>query len=169
MFSWYRDARRCYVYLSDVLAGSIPWEPAFRASRWFTRSWTLQELLAPESVQFFARDRTLLGDKASLQPQIHEITGIAVSALCGTSLNQFDTAERFKWTENRGASREEDSAYSLLGIFGVFTPPIYGEGKKNAVRRLKKEINDVMNSEDATVYQRSKPLPGHILLLLTRH
>ncbi|KAK0752402.1 heterokaryon incompatibility protein-domain-containing protein, partial [Schizothecium vesticola] len=149
MFSWYRNAARCYVYLSDVsIAGygqggqpsSQPWESDFRASRWFTRGWTLQELLAPKSVQFFAQDGILLGDKTSLLQQIHEITGIAIPALCGDPLSCFEVEERFKWAENRQTTREEDWAYSLLGIFSVFIPPIYGEGKTNAVRRLRKEI-----------------------------
>ncbi|KAH8889435.1 HET-domain-containing protein [Thozetella sp. PMI_491] len=150
MFRWYREALRCYVYLPDVSAdgygygqaSSRPWEPAFRVSRWFTRGWTLQELLAPASVQFFAREGIFLGDKTSLQRQIHETTGVAISALCGDPLSRFSVEERFQWAESRQTSREEDSAYCLLGIFGVFIPAIYGEGKTHALRRLRKEIKD---------------------------
>jgi hypothetical protein len=92
MFRWYRNATRCYVYLSDVSSPSFdtneecnprPWESDFRKSRWFTRGWTLQELLAPASVEFFSRERKRLGDKSSLKQQIHEITGIPDSALQG--------------------------------------------------------------------------------------
>lgn len=151
MFRWYRDADRCYVYLSDVLATSrkrkrggessgLSWEPDFRTSRWFTRGWTLQELLAPTLVHFFTPDGTLLGDKTSLQQLIHEITGIAISALRGDPLAGFEIEERFKWAKNRQTTREEDSAYCLLGIFSVFIPLIYGEGKVNAIRRLRREI-----------------------------
>jgi len=151
MFTWYHNASHCYVYLSDVSvtgckqssqSSSPPWESAFRVSRWFTRGWTLQELLAPASVQFFARDGTLLGDKTSLQQQIHEITGIAVTALRGDPLTEFGVEERFQWAENRETTREEDYAYSLLGIFKVCIPPIYGEGRGKAVRRLRKAIRD---------------------------
>jgi hypothetical protein len=154
MFRWYRKAARCYVYLSDVstagcesgLPPSSPpsWETSFRASRWFTRGWTLQELLAPASVQFFTPDGALLGDKISLYQQIHETTGIAVSALQGRPLSSFSIEERFGWAERRRTTREEDSAYSLLGIFDVFISPIYGEGKGNAVRRLRGKINDTL-------------------------
>jgi hypothetical protein len=147
MFRWYKNAARCYVYFTDVSAAeyeisglSLPWEPKFRKSRWFTRGWTLQELLAPISVHFFDKNGIFLGDKTSLHPQIHEITGIAISALRGDPLSSFDIEERFSWAEARQTSREEDRAYSLLGIFGVFIPPIYGEGRENAVRRLRNEI-----------------------------
>lgn len=158
MFRWYQNAARCYVYLSDVSAYNhekegqqfeLAWEPAFRASKWFTRGWTLQELLAPVSVEFFTKDGRWLGDKRSLEQQIHEITGIAVPALQGSvALPKFDVEERFKWADTRKTTREEDWAYCLLGIFGIFMPLLYGEGKANAVRRLKKEIADVMNRDD---------------------
>ncbi len=166
MFSWYRGAARCYAYLSDVLATSCeqedgrpshrPWEPNFRASRWFTRGWTLQELIAPVSVRFFGGDRTFLGEKQSLLQEIHEITGIPVSALCGDPLVHSDVEERFRWAKNRQTTREEDWAYSLQGIFGVFISPIYGEGKANAVRRLKKEINDALHNKNTPIYQHGK-------------
>ena len=96
MFRWYQNAVKCYVYLSDVSTKKrkasdsfteYTWEPAFRSSKWFTRGWTLQELLAPSpgSVEFFSQERDRLGDKRSLERQIHEITGIAVSALRGAT------------------------------------------------------------------------------------
>jgi hypothetical protein len=76
MFRWYRNAARCYVYLSDVSSPAFdtneesnprPWESDFQKSRWFTRGWTLQELLAPTSVEFFSRERKRFGDKRSLK------------------------------------------------------------------------------------------------------
>lgn len=151
MFRWYRNASRCYVYLTDVsssnteqscLPASPPWESEFRASRWFTRGWTLQELIAPPVVQFFARNGTLLGDKVSLEQQVHEITGIPSLALRGAALDRFTVKERFEWAAGRQTTREEDLAYCLLGIFQVFIPPIYGEGKASAMHRLEREIND---------------------------
>ena len=151
MFHWYRNAAKCYVYLSDVSSpafdtndkfNQLSYESAFRQSRWFTRGWTLQELLAPASVEFFSQEGKRLGDKKSLERQIHEITGIAVPALQGTSLSQFSVDERFKWAQNRETTRKEDWAYSLLGIFDIFMPLIYGEGRENAVIRLRKEISE---------------------------
>ena len=151
MFRWYHDAARCYVYLSNLSITShnqnseqfeVLWESDFRASRWFNRGWTLQELLAPASVEFFTREGQRIGDKRSLEQQIHEITGIAISALQGAPLSQFKVNERLKWAETRQTTRDEDRAYCLLGIFDIFMPLIYGEGRENAIRRLKKEIAD---------------------------
>jgi hypothetical protein len=148
MFRWYRDAAKCYVYLSDVPAGrgdkngqtQRPWESAFRNSRWFTRGWTLQELLAPESVEFFSREKELLGNKKILEQQIHEITGIPIAALRGAPLSKFGAKERLRWAEDRITRRKEDKAYCLLGIFNIFMPLMYGEGE-NAFVRLKAEID----------------------------
>ncbi len=149
MFRWYRSATRCYVYLSDVSSpafdtddklSELPFESAFRGSRWFTRGWTLQELLAPSSVEFFSQEGNRLGDKRSLQQQIHEITGITVQALQETFLSRFSFDERLSWAQNRQTTRKEDQAYALLGIFDVYMPLIYGEGRDNALKRLLKEI-----------------------------
>ncbi|KIL90265.1 hypothetical protein FAVG1_05995 [Fusarium avenaceum] len=147
MFAWYRNAAKCYAYLSDVSVAEstdpekkqASWEWDFRRSRWFTRGWTLQELLAPSSVEFFCVNGTKLGDKESLETSIQEITGIPYRALRGDPLAVFTVAERFTWTENRQTTRREDNAYCLLGIFNVFMPLIYGEGD-NAIVRLKEEI-----------------------------
>jgi hypothetical protein len=158
MFRWYRDAFRCYAYLADVpTSNSQNWEASFRASRWFCRGWTLQELIAPTSVQFFARDGTQLGNKTNLVSQIHEITGIAVAALRGEPLARFDIEERFKWAESRQTTREEDWAYSLLGIFDIFMPPIYGEGRVNAIRRLQRELDNALQTQDEGIHQPDQP------------
>jgi hypothetical protein len=149
MYRYYQNAARCYVYLSDVSLQTedgkgqhVEWESAFRNSRWFKRGWTLQELLAPRIVEFYSRDQVRLGDKISLEKQIASVTGIATSALRGRPPSEFDLAERFKWAENRQTTKEEDMVYSLLGLFNVFLPLIYGETRSNAMRRLKNEIRD---------------------------
>jgi hypothetical protein len=168
MFRWYRDATKCYVYLSDVSAYnhtcdqvSASWQEdgpsfqcpdqgiqfpqalleAFMKSRWFTRGWTLQELIAPMMVEFFTLEGKRLGDKMSLGQQIHEITGIAIEALQGTPLSHFTINQRMEWQAKRQTKQEEDHAYSLLGIFDVSMPLIYGEGREKALRRLYDEID----------------------------
>ena len=152
MFSWYRNAARCYAYLADVSVNEVPdndmskqltsypWESAFRRSRWFTRGWTLQELLAPASVEFFSSEEIRLGDKKSLMQCINEITGIPHAALRGDALTNFSVDQRLSWAASRQTKRKEDKAYCLLGIFNIFMPLLYGE-EDHAFDRLRQEID----------------------------
>jgi Heterokaryon incompatibility protein (HET) len=148
MFCWYRNAAKCYVYLADVSGptldadvGRLSWESSFRKSRWFTRGWTLQELVAPAIVEFFSKEGEQLGSKRSLERHIHEVTRIPVKALRGSLLSDFSAPERMLWAADRDTTRKEDKAYSLLGIFDIYLPLIYGEGRENAFRRLREEID----------------------------
>jgi hypothetical protein len=144
MFRYYQEAAKCYVYLPDVSSGDDVGQCGlpltFEKSRWFTRGWTLQELIAPGSVEFFSKEGECLGDKNSIEQRIHEITGIATQALRGESLSKFSVDERLSWAANRSTTRKEDNAYCLLGICGVYLLPIYGEGD-NAFIRLEEQIN----------------------------
>jgi Heterokaryon incompatibility protein (HET) len=151
MFRWYRNAEICYVYLADVStpgddvdvqAKQSTWEAAFRGSKWFTRGWTLQELIAPANVEFFSKDGKRLGDKKSLETLIHEITGIPLQALRGNPFSDFSIAERKEWAVRRETTEEEDTVYCLLGLCEVSMPPIYGEGKEAALKRLQMTIRE---------------------------
>ena len=149
MFRWYSKATRCYVYLSDVPDPKDPTstiESALPGSRWFKRGWTLQELIAPSTVQFFSRENELLGDRKSRGQQIHQITGIATEALQGKPLSQFNVDERLSWAARRETTVEEDAAYCLLGIFDIRMPLIYGEGRKKALERLQRKIQKASNT-----------------------
>jgi len=145
MFRWYRGAAKCYVYLSDVLTYSLDdkssWEAAFKASKWFTRGWTLQELIAPTTVEFFCTEGKRLGDKNSLEQQIRDITGIPSEALRGGVLSDFSIDERMAWVRERNTTHKEDKAYCLLGIFDVYMPLLYGEGEAGAFARLRDKIS----------------------------
>ena len=154
MFRWYQRAAKCYVFLSDVAVPSsvanpqlypITWESAFRNSRWFTRGWTLQELVAPANVEFFSKEGKLLGSKISLEQEVHETTQIPLEVLRGWRLPKISVDERMSlvmsWVVNRKTTIKEDKAYCLLGIFGVFMPLIYGEGEDHAFLRLKEEVH----------------------------
>ena len=154
MFRWYREAAKCYVYLSDVSFPLIDnttvdfteaWEGQFRMSRWFTRGWTLQELIAPASVEFFSKEGKLLGDKVFLGKDICQITGIPTKAFQGSPLSGFSIVERMAWAKYRDTTRTEDGVYSLLGIFGVHLPLIYGEGREYSLWRLHEEIKKLSN------------------------
>ena len=138
MFRWYQEATKCYVYLSDV---SIKDTHAFQTSRWFTRGWTLQELVAPKAIGFYSVEGEHIGDKASWLKDIEEITRIPQHVLQGGNLFETSVEERLSWADTRSTKREEDLAYSLLGIFSVHMPLIYGEGRKNAFLRLHREIS----------------------------
>jgi ankyrin repeat protein len=164
MFRWYKNSSTCYVYLADVTTkkrrGSrespdhetpnVTWVSAFRNSRWFTRGWTLQELLAPRIVLFFSRDGKLLGDKFSLEQDIHDVTRIPIPALRGAPLHSFSVDDRMSWAATRITKKEEDGAYSLLGIFGVSMAPIYGEQQAAAFRRLRKEIREITQDQGSS-------------------
>lgn len=146
MFRWYQNAVRCYVYLSDVskadgVDDERVWKKTFMSSRWFTRGWTLQELIAPRLVDFFSLEGGRLGSKSSLESEIQNITGIAKNALQGDALSSFSIEERRSWAKRRSTLFEEDEVYCLLGIFDVSMALIYGEKKDQASRRLEEEIH----------------------------
>lgn len=141
MFRWYQKSAKCYVYLDDVSTDSLAKDGlSFQKSRWFTRGWTLQELLAPSCTEFYSREGDQLGSRASRVQEIAEITRIPTKALEGKALRHFSVKERMAWTEGRETTRGEDMAYALLGIFDIYMPLLYGEGKENALKRLQKEI-----------------------------
>jgi hypothetical protein len=149
MFRWYQRAAKCYVHLSDVFvpdeisdaeAFPLAWQAAFRQSRWFTRGWTLQELLAPASVEFFSKQGKRLGSRVSLEQKINDITKIPIAALRGQHLSEFSVEDRMSWATGRTTTLKEDKVYCLLGIFGVFLSLIYGEGEAYATLRLREEI-----------------------------
>ena len=155
MFRWYQNAERCYVYLSDVSRSisdrngrrSWKWKREFKKSEWFTRGWTLQELLAPREVIFYDRQGNTLGTKSEHARWISKITAIDAEALVkaershGTTerLSTFSIAQRMSWASRRITTRTEDTAYCLLGIFNVNMPLLYGEGER-AFIRLQEEI-----------------------------
>jgi tetratricopeptide (TPR) repeat protein len=167
MFRWYKDAARCYVFLSDVPVSTrtapvqhSDWEASFRASTWFTRGWTLQELIAPVSVEFFSREGHAMGDKASLDQLIHEITNIPLAALRNCPLNQFSTSERERWAESRKTTEEEDIVYCLLGILGVSMPTAYGEGQKSARSRLQAELEGASDAPSIIPFSQNPRFVG---------
>lgn len=128
------------MYLEDVsIEDGGDWEGQFRAARWWTRGWTLQELLAPGQVVFFSREGRRLGDKRELEEVIHHVTGIPKEALRGEDLASFSVDERLRWTNGRQTKKVEDRAYCLLGIFDVSMSLRYGEGDK-ALARLEAKV-----------------------------
>lgn len=146
MFKWYRRARMCYAYLEDVPHMSVAeceeQGSAFRAAKWFTRGWTLQELIAPPEVKFFSQNWQSIGTKADLALCISEITGIAWTCLLkpkfskSNPLRGYSVAQRLSWASRRSTTRIEDQAYSLIGLFDITMPLLYGEGHEAFTRFL---------------------------------
>ena len=162
MFAWYRNAEIGYVYLEDVQHDLYDTSQAdvrlamLDKARWFTRGWTLQELLAPSNVEFYGREWAQepeslqswsqsqkmykIGDKASLGAILPRITGIDFAILNGSlPMRHASVAQRMSWASARHTTRLEDQAHCLMGIFDVNMPLLYGEGRK-AFYRLQDEI-----------------------------
>ncbi|PQE32266.1 HET domain-containing protein [Rutstroemia sp. NJR-2017a WRK4] len=141
----------CYAYLNDVSSDEDPEDrnSSFRRSEWFTRGWTLQELIAPTSIVFFAKDWMDVGSKKSLANVVSDITNVERSVLLRMVYLDISVAKRMSWAANRKTSRIEDRAYSLIGLFGVSLPIIYGEGERSFMR-LQMEI--IKTSNDQSIF-----------------
>ncbi|KAM3417356.1 hypothetical protein BST61_g5606 [Cercospora zeina] len=138
MYTYYSKARICYVYLSDINAAE-----SLAAARWWTRGWTLQELLAPIHAVFYTLDWQYIGARDEMVDKISPITGIQPQYLVDSSREVVWTASianRMSWASKRRTGRSEDMAYSLLGLFSVNMPLLYGEGGQRAFLRLQEEI-----------------------------
>lgn len=133
MFGWYFNSALCYAYLSDLPAVKL------RESRWFTRGWTLQEMIAPKEVKFYDKDWVSNGTKSGLICRLNEITGVDKIILSGGNLRLISVARKISWAAKRKTTRVEDMAYCLLGLFDISMPMLYGEGHK-AFRRLQENI-----------------------------
>ncbi|KAK2010028.1 ankyrin [Colletotrichum eremochloae] len=147
MYRWYEKAGVCYAYLSDVepVDKEDPFSEtsSFRRSRWFTRGWTLQELIAPNTVEFYAHNWSFI-DRISSESNfcqlVAEITGIHPQVLAGTtSLVDVSIANKMRWAALRQTTRPEDIAYCMMGLFNVNMPLLYGEGERSFLR-LQEEI-----------------------------
>ena len=149
MYRWYQESHICYVYLADFFFD----EPqngrgvTFRKSRWFRRGWTLQELLAPSYVIFYDAEWKEIGSKSGLQSLLTDICGISTRHLFYP--REASVAAKMSWASSRQTTRVEDVAYSLLGLFGINMPLIYGEGQ-NAFFRLQREI--IQSSSDESIF-----------------
>ncbi|THU96270.1 HET-domain-containing protein [Dendrothele bispora CBS 962.96] len=161
MYPYYRDSTVCYAYLNDVPSTSEQ-DPeakisAFRNSRWFTRGWTLQELIAPSKVIFFSAKWTPIGTKTGLRTTISEVTQIPTALLRFhypqaqlSKLSDYSIAQKMSWAAKRETTRPEDIAYCLMGVFDINMPLLYGEGEHCAFLRLQEEI--IKSSTDQSIF-----------------
>ena len=176
MFRWFRDAEVCLAYLQDV--GFTEDTAAFGHSEWFSRGWTLQELIAPHTVIFLARDWNVIGHKGgvgrlgsraqlrlgpALENVIARTTGIPVHVLQDYKQSQsLSIEQRLRWIKNRKTTYEEDISYCLLGLFNITMPVIYGEGSTRARKRLLEELQKGENfdTEQSAVDEAEVPQPA---------
>ena len=172
MYRWYENSRLCYAHLHDVAGprfSTASDDERYPTSsgwpEWFSRGWTLQELIAPSNVQFFNRNWKSIGDKMTLAPTLHHITGIPEHILMdGLRGNRPCVAQIMSWAANRKTTRVEDKAYSLMSLLDVNMPMTYGEGKK-AFHRLQLEIIRASNDQSIFAWcpRRKKEQPSSIL------
>ena len=157
MYRWYENSKICYAYLHDLPGSSFPisgdherYHKSNGWPEWFSRGWTLQEMIAPRNVQFFNKDWHPIGDKRTLAPILESITRVPQHVLEeGLSSNRLCVAQIISWAADRTTTRVEDRAYSLMGLLDVNMPMLYGEGKK-AFHRLQLEI--IRTSNDQSIF-----------------
>jgi hypothetical protein len=157
MYSWYHKAEVCYAILDDIPSpDTVDFDTKFVSSRWFTRGWTLQELLAPRRVDFFRRQSgglwVYMGNRVSLSSLISTSTTIGKEYLgfdSSDTVREASIAQKMPWAARRQTTREEDIAYCLVGLFSVNMPLLYDEGSR-AFMRLQDEIMKV--SDDQTIF-----------------
>lgn len=146
MFQWYAQSTVCFAYLSDADSDGL--DPT---SKWFTRGWTLQELVASPKVRFYNCDWQFIGGKFKLSDELAEITGIDTVILEATDeqsiarrLYEIPVCQKMSWASMRQTTKVEDTAYCLLGLFGIHMPLLYGE-REAAFRRLQEAIANKYN------------------------
>jgi hypothetical protein len=145
MYRWYQKSQVCYAYLVDVPDATTDHsrpESLFQQSKWFTRGWTLQELLAPTFVEFYDQNWIEIGTKSSMRALVQKITNISTLV----DIDKACVAEKLSWASTRVTTRIEDLAYCLMGLFDINMPLLYGEGH-NAFLRLQLEIWNRTNDE----------------------
>jgi hypothetical protein len=139
MYAWYESSAYCMAYLADDTGSP----GSFKRSQWWTRGWTLQELIAPKELMFYDHMWSPRISRFYSAPIIEDITGIPKNILempSRAALRKVCAAVKFSWAARRSTTKDEDQAYSLFGLFNVQLPVLYGEGLNNALWRLQLEI-----------------------------
>ncbi|KAF2663417.1 HET-domain-containing protein [Microthyrium microscopicum] len=162
MFKWYKNADVCYVYLEDVhVVGSalkdlnlLDVSHDFYQTKWFTRGWTLQELIAPLNLQFYSSDWDFIATKSAIADILTRATGIPTEALLNGTTSRWSVSQRMSWAAHRTTTRTEDMAYCLLGLFDLQMPMLYGEGSK-AFIRLQEQIAATIEDHSIFAWQAS--------------
>lgn len=171
MFLWYHHSLLCVTFLHDVELNPdhLPTDPRIFDSSdkngpagWFSRGWTLQELLAPRMMEFYDNNWTLMGTKADLQSSLSKLTGIDETYLAGTDdFRNACVATKMSWMAKRTTTLEEDLAYSMISIFGVNMPAMYGEGPRAFTRLQQLIMSSPSMDESLFAWKMPAPNAGH--------
>ena len=170
MYRWYRCSQTCYTYLHDVTKDSFPRkanEPA--NSEWFSRGWTLQELIAPRVLEFFDQSWQPIGNRRDHAATLSKITRVPQILLDQTDgpgasrtlTDTFGVAQIMSWAADRETRMPEDRAYSLVGLFGVSLPALYGIGGQEAFQILQDTI--IKQYRDQSILSWSGQANGNVL------
>jgi len=156
MFDWYKHAAVCLVYLED-LADNVDFDHGFVNCKWPTRGWSLQELIAPQHLEFYDQNWIKRTTKLESRAVLTAATGLSEDVLEDSALlARVPVAQRMSWVSRRQTTRLEDMAYCMLGIFDINMPLIYGEGEKSFLR-LQEEI--AKQNSDLSLFAWKAPPP----------
>ncbi|KAK3054037.1 hypothetical protein LTR09_004814 [Extremus antarcticus] len=179
MYRWYERAEICFAYLADVELDPLPrnadatvhasFVEALSKSRWWSRGWTLQELIAPNRLLFYDKHWRCLGDRAELatiiflitrihKPILYKGTSVDWNGTRGIRLNDFSVAQRMCWASGRQTTRVEDRAYSLLGILDISLDIRYGEADR-AFIRLQETLMNYISDDSILAWEWDVTLP----------
>ena len=142
MFKWYQGSAMTIIFLRGLYA--LSQRGALMKSIWNTRAWTLQEYHASKVVRFYTEDWTpylnldIHNHKESPEiiSEMEMATGVSAQALMALRPGLDDIREKLRLASTRKTTRVEDGAYSLLGIFSMSLPIVYGEGNRALGRLL---------------------------------
>nr|OQO30890.1 hypothetical protein B0A51_03173 [Rachicladosporium sp. CCFEE 5018] len=158
MYGIYGGAAICYIYLDDItenlqltdlmdsnlvflnIMGARKARSQVELASASDTALTTQELIAPPDAHFYNQTWKPIARRHDIVSLVSSRTGIDLSVLQRTADPlDMSIAKRLSWAASRQATREEDVAYSLLGLLDVDLPLLYGEGSR-AFMRLQEEL-----------------------------
>ncbi|KDN70190.1 putative heterokaryon incompatibility protein [Colletotrichum sublineola] len=172
MYRFYQEAQVCYAFLAGLPPpnAGLDTDESFERHDCVHVPKATQELIAPATVLFFTdelvgQSRTThwiyIADKASICEKLSAITNIDAPILKNEQpVGQASVAKRMSWAAKRVTTKPEDHAYSLMGLFDVNMPMIYGEGGTKAFLRLQEEIIKVSSDQSIFAWRDSTATPG---------
>ena len=153
-FKWFEGSALTVVFLRGVHSPSKRGDLV--RSIWNTWAWAFQEYHASKVVRFYTEDWKLYlnldipnhKESPEIISEMEEATGVSARAMMALRPGLDDIREKLRLASTRQTTRVEDTAYSLLGIFSMSLPVVYGEGDKALGRFLAQLLT---SSGDASI------------------